>query len=183
MKLRKHIALVGAVLFLSWNELVVQADLLFNKPAKSSSDYVPEYAAAKAVDGKRDSRDISNCWHSLNHPAGVNTLSIDMGQSTKVSSAHITSREPVEPWRMDPSWVTVGDNSDIRLNPIFEGLVITDSGWYNCEPALTGRYFGIWHQRYHYQQVCEVSAYSDKYVSHRAASGDQLSTKDTWSSA
>jgi len=38
MKLRKHIALVGAVLFLSWKELVVQANLLLNKPATSSSD-------------------------------------------------------------------------------------------------------------------------------------------------
>jgi len=54
------------------------------------------------------------------------------------------------------------------VNEKCTSALITSSGWYNCDKPLTGQYFGIWHQLVDYLEVCEVMAFSSRYVTHYA---------------
>lgn len=59
----------------------------------------------------------------------------------------------------DPSFITVGPNSDVTLNPRCSDLPMTDSGIWNCD--LTGEYLGLVQENQDkYMSVCEVLVYS-----------------------
>jgi len=66
-----------------------------------------------------------------------------MGADTTVGTVHYTTREDTWTAGSVSAYVTVGDDPDPRLNPKCPGLLVTDTGWYNCEPPLKGRYFGF----------------------------------------
>jgi len=46
--------------------------------------------------------------------------------------------------------------------------VITETGWYNCDPPRTGRYFTLWHQSAGSLKISNIQAYPFKYVTDQA---------------
>ena len=143
-------------------------NMLLNKHITVIDEYSAAYRASYANDGNHD----TTFFHSLstNQP----WASIDMGAGSTVRSVHYTNRLGCCEYRINPAVVTVGDNIDIKLNPQCAGLVITDSGWYSCDPPLTGRYFGIWLQRTEYLQIQEIRAYPFKYLTNLASSATEI---------
>jgi len=100
-----------------------------------------------------------------------------MGVSKKIRAVHFTAREVngvavnALPG-LNPTYITVGDSLD--GNPRCQGVetladvVVTDSGWYDCEPALTGQYLSLVNTNNVPLEVVEMNAYSDLYITHRA---------------
>jgi hypothetical protein len=60
--------------------------------------------------------------------------------------------------------VTVGNNSDVTLNPICVAPgTMTDGGWYSCPPSMIGKIFGIYSTTSAFNFM-EAMAYSQEAI-------------------
>ena len=104
-----------------------------------------------------------------------------MGSATKVQTVHFAAQEHFFFDENSPVVVSVGDSPDVASNLLCPGLMVLQSGWYECSPALTGLYFGVRLPRLSSDSLSsfEIRAYPGKLAKSLASvsiSGDSLAT-------